>query len=385
MNGHLVQRGKDKKRWSLVIELGTDEKGKRKQTWKAFHGNKRDAQAELTRLVAEANSGLPIESSHVKVSAFLERYLEDHARLKVQPKTFERYAEHVHKHINPAIGHIPLGKLTPMHIQNFYTHLRNEGRLDGKGGLSERTILHMHNVLHSAFDCAVRWQAMVRNPVNAVDRPKPQRTEMNFLTEAEVVSLLAAAKNTSRFVLLDFALGTGMRRGEILGLRWQDVDLDKSSVSVLHSLEQTRGGPLRLKTPKTKQSRRRVTLPPYIVQRLRGHKAIQAKERMRFGESYQNNDLVFCRADGSFLPPDQLSGFFKKFATTWGRPEVRFHDLRHTHASSLLLHNVHPKVVSERLGHASIGITLDTYSHVVPTMQEDAARCMQQAFGNAAG
>jgi integrase len=382
MRGHLVKRGKI---WSIVLELGTDENGKRRQKWIAFQGNKAEAQAELTRLIHEANSGMHVAGATMTLHAYLDRWLEDYARNSVTPKTFERYFEHVRNHIKPRLGHIQLAKLTPLHIQGFYQQCRTEGRLNGKGGLSERTVLHLHSVLHSALKQAVRWQLIPRNPVDAVARPKPQPAEMHYLSEDEAVALIATSKETPYGTIVELALASGARRGEILALKWTDFDFASKSMSINRSLEQTRGGVLRFKPPKTKKSRRRIDLSEGIIQTLLSHKAEQTRRRLLLGAAYQGGDLVFCTGDGSPLRPDSISVWFKKLVARFGRPEVRFHDLRHTHATILLSHNVHPKIVSERLGHSSIAITMDTYSHVLPTMQEDAARAIGAALGMRAG
>jgi integrase len=387
MNGHLVRpRGKRKDAWSIVLETGTDTDGKRKQKWITFHGTSAEARAELRRLLHDAEHGVPVDSSNLTLGAFLDTWLATYAKSSVTPKTYERYEDHIRLHIAPAIGHIPLSKLTPMHVENFYATCRVGGRLDGReGGLSERTLLHMHSVLNLALKCGVRWRVLARNPLEGVTRPKPRSTEMKFLSAAEASQLLELAKTTPHYVLLSTALGTGMRRGELLALKWQDFDLDTKAVFVQRSLEQTRGGTLRFKEPKTRRGRRRIDLPSSLVETLRRHKASQARQRLLLGSEYHDEDLVFSKAFGSPIPPDNITGFFRQFAANAGHQGLRFHDLRHTHATILLQQNVPAKVVSERLGHSSIAITLDTYSHVLPTMQDDAARCLDDALWNVAG
>jgi integrase len=387
VNGHLVEpRGKRKDAWSIVLELGTGADGKRKQKWIAFHGTRAEARTELRRVLHEAESGVPVESANVTLGAFLDTWLSTYAKTTVTPKTYERYEDHIRGHIVPALGHIPVSKLTPMHVENLYASCRLGGRLDGRpGGLSERTLLHMHSVLSLAMKCGVRWRVLARNPLDGVTRPKPRSSEMKCLSAHEAAALLELAKTTPHHVLLSVALGTGMRRGELLALKFSDFAADGKAIYVQRSLEQTRGGNLRFKEPKTRRGKRRIDLPASLVDTLRRHKANQARQRLLLGSEYRDADLVFCRGDGSPIPPDNITGFFRQFAVTAGHPGLRFHDLRHTHATILLQKNVPAKVVSERLGHSSIAVTLDCYSHVLPTMQDDAARCLNDALWSAAG
>ena len=369
MRGHIKKRAKDS--WSIVIDLGRDSAGKRKQKWHTVKGTKKDAQAELSRLLNELNTGEYVEPSRMLVSEYLKRWLKDYAEPNVSPKTSERYAQIIRDNINPALGNYQLSKLKPLHIQSFYTDCLTSGRKDGKGGLAAQTVLHFHRLLRKAFLQAVKWQLLARNPVDAVEPPRPQRTEMNAINETETALLLDRLAGSALFPPVLFAVTTGLRRGELLALRWKDVDLEEGRITVNQSLEQTKAG-LRFKTPKTERSRRQVPLPSVTVELLKEHKRKQNEERLRLGLVYHNADLVFPRPDGSAMAPDSFSTNFAAFIRRSGLKHIRFHDLRHSHATQLLLQGVHPKIVSERLGHSNIGITLDTYSHVLPGMQEDA-------------
>ena len=369
MRGHIKQRAKGS--WSIVLDLGRDATGKRKQKWSTIHGTKKEAQAELNRLLNEINTGEYIEPSRMLVSEYLKRWIKDYANPNVSPKTSERYAQIIHDNINPSLGQYALSKLKPLHIQSFYTDCLTSGRKDGKGGLAAQTVLHFHRLLRKAFLQAVKWQLLARNPVDAVEPPRPQRTEMNAINEKETALLLGKLTGSSLFTPVLLAVTTGLRRGELLALRWKDINLEDGRLTVNQSLEQTKTG-LRLKTPKTERSRRQVPMPGIAVDILKDHKRQQNEERLRLGPVYQNNDLVFPRPDGSLMAPDSFSTNFAAFIRRSGLKHIRFHDLRHSHATQLLLQGVHPKIVSERLGHSNIGITLDTYSHVLPGMQEDA-------------
>jgi len=377
MKGHIRKRGK--RSWAVIIDLGRDANGKRHQKWHTVHGAKRDAQRELADLLSSLNKGDYVEPSRMKVSEYLDRWLSEYAKLNVSPKTYERYTDIISRNIKPALGEYHLSKLRPLHIQSFYTDALTQGRKDGRGGLSAQTVLHFHRVLRKALQQAVKWQLLARNPTEAVEPPRPQRKEMQVVDEAGTARLLHAVEGMRLYMPVLLAVMTGMRRGEILALRWQDTDLEKGQVAVRRSLEQTRDG-LRFKQPKTGKGMRSVALPGIAIQVLRRHKTEQAQERLKLGPAYEDNDLVCPCPDGKPWPPDSLSTAFAGLIRRSDLPRIRFHDLRHSHATQLLRHGIHPKVVSERLGHSKVGITLDTYSHVLPGMQEEAASKVDTAL-----
>jgi len=313
------------------------------------------------------------------LAALLERWLKDSASSRVSPKTFQEYERMIRNHIVPALGSLQVQRITPMQIQAFYSKVLECGRLDGKGGLSPRSVLHIHALLHRVFSQAVRWQILPRNPVDAVDPPRVPRTEMKSLSVEEISVLLEAARDTTLFLPIAIALGTGLRRGEVLGLRWSSVDLEGGSLAVTRSIEQTKAG-IRAKAPKTHRSLRPVKMPASLVKILRTAKA----ERMlKAGPDFSDEDYICLREDGSLWPPDVLSHRFTDLIRTLDITQVRFQDLRHTFATLSLQQGIHPKVVSEMLGHSSVNITLDTYSHVMPDMQEQAAARIDEILGSA--
>jgi integrase len=233
--------------------------------------------------------------------------------------------------------------------------------------------LHHHRILRQALSRAVLWDLLIRNPTDKVEPPRVPRIEMHALNEKQSLALIALVE-ASRFLALPvtLAITTGLRRGEILGLKWTDINLDSATLSVCRTLEQSKAG-LEFREPKTERSRRAVALPVLAVQALRKHRAEQARLRLKLGPRYNAAELVCCRIDGRPLHPQTVTQEFLKLISDSKIPRVRFHDLRHTHATILLSRGVHPKIVSERLGHSTVGITLDTYSHVLPGMQEKAA------------
>lgn len=377
MKGHIRKRGKNS--WAIVLDLGRDANGKRRQKWHTVRGGKRDAERELARIVNDIETGSYVEPSKISVREYLERWLNDYAKLAVSPKTHERYTQIIVGNIIPELGDVRLAKLRPLQIQAFYSKALSSGRKDGKGGLSAQTVLHFHRLLHRALGQAVKWQLLARNPVDAVEPPKPERAEMRALDSGETASVLRRLADTRLFAPVATAVTTGLRRGELLALRWKDLDLDGGYAMVKQSLEQTSDG-IRFKVPKTDRSRRRIALSSFTVEILKSHKALQAAQQLALGPVYSDHELVFARPDGTPWPPDSFSTAFAAFVRRSGLPHFRFHDLRHSHATQLLAQMVHPKVVSERLGHSKIGITLDTYSHVLPGMQEDAAKKVDVAL-----
>lgn len=266
--------------------------------------------------------------------------------------------------------------LKPQHIQKYYADALESGRRDGRGGLSARTVHHHHRVLYEALRHSVKHGIIVRNPAEAVDPPRPSDTGIAMLGPNEVLLLLEVAKGTPYYPVFFTALYTGLRRGEVLGLRWCDVDLELATLSVVQTLQQLRTGEYVFSEPKTKASRR-IALPPSLAILLREHRMRQEDARKLFGKTLVQTDLVFSHPDGRPLRPNTVTRALATIGRSVGLKGIRLHDLRHAHATLMLQQGVHPKVVSERLGHSSISITLDTYSHVLPGLQDasvDTAR-----------
>ncbi|MEQ9247468.1 MAG: site-specific integrase [Nitratireductor sp.] len=382
MKGHIRRRGPQS--WAIVLDLGRDAEGKRRQKWHSIKGTRREAEKRLTDLVKSLHDGDYVEPARMDVAEYLRRWLTDYAGPNVSPKSLERYVQIVENNLIPAIGHHRLATLKPLHIQSLYSKALLTGRHDGNGGLSPQTVLHFHRVLHKALSQAVKWQLLARNPADAVDPPKPERKTMRALDEEETAALLTLFEDTSLHMPVLLAVTTGLRRGEILALRWEDIDLKTGKITVLRSVEQT-GKSIRFKRPKTERSSRNVALPSFTVEALRQHRIEQATIRLAVGPGYNDNNLVCARETGELIPPNTLSTNFASTIRRTGFPHVRFHDLRHTHASQLLKQGVHPKVVSERLGHSNIGITLDTYSHVMPGLQESAMEGLDASLRSAIG
>jgi integrase len=308
------------------------------------------------------------------VGEYLEEWLRDYVTTNTAPTTADGYSDIVRAHLIPELGRFPLNALQPSHIQAYYARMLVSGRRDGKGGLSAQTIKHHHRVLYEALKHAVKHDMLIRNVAEAVDPPRPEGKEMTKLEPENVRTLLDAARETPFYTLLYTAIYTGLRRSELLGLRWRDIDLDVTALSVVQTLHHVPKKGYIFKEPKTKRSRRLVDLSPSLALLLREHRANQELERRLLGRLLMPDDLVFCCSDGSPLPPNSVTKAFHRLVKSMGVSGIRLHDLRHTHATLMLRQGVHPKVVSERLGHSSVAITLDTYSHVLPGIQAAAAR-----------
>jgi integrase len=314
---------------------------------------------------------------------YLDQWLANYAKGNVAPKTFERWEEICKKHLAIHLGAIAIKNLSALAIQAYYTEASKSGRRDGKGGLAPRTVHHHHRVLYQALKHAVRWRLIARNPAEDVDPPKAERTKIEVLDIEGVGKLLATTKGSRLHTPSLLAVTTGMRRGEVLGLHWSDVDLDAARLTINWSLEETKAGGLRLKKPKSKAGCRTITLSPLTVDALHRHKVQQMEERLQLGLGRNDDGLVFTNIDGEPRKPRNFSKEFDRIVGKAGIKRITFHGLRHTHITQLLKDGEHIKVVSERAGHSSVAITLDLYGHVVPGMQEDAALKVDAAWGKA--
>lgn len=368
MKGHIRERSPG--RWAVIVDMRDPETGKRRRKWHSFAGTKRQAQIECARLVSELSGGAYIEPSRTTLAVYLDRWLE-HVKTQVSPRTHERYAELVHKNIAPVLGSATLSKLQPAQISMAYAKALKSGRRDGKGGLSARTVHHMHRILRQALQQAVRWQILARNPTDAVQAPKVERTRMRSLDLNETAIVLDAMRESRMFVPVLLGVLCGLRRGEIAALRWRAIDLVRGELAVAASVEQTSKC---IREKETKSGRARtVAMPSLVVEELRRHRARQTEELLRLGMRQGEDGHVVTRADGAPLQPRTLTHEWTRLFAKTGLPRIRLHDLRHSHATHMLAAGVHPKIAQERLGHSNISITLDLYSHVMPGMQEDAA------------
>lgn len=379
MKGHIKQRSKGS--WTIWVDLGRDpETGKRKQQTVTVRGSKKDAERELRAVLTRIEGGAHIKPAKMTVGQYLEQWLDSYVATNTTPKTRDRYEGIVRVHLIPAFGSLQLAALQPQRIQNYYSQALKSGRKDGNGGLSARTVRYHHMVLYEALKHAVKHGILIRNVVEAVDPPTPETRELAIIDSDGVRILLQAAKSTPYYACIFTAVYTGLRRSELLGLRWCDVDLELANLSVVQTLHQLQDGTYIFGKPKTKGSRRQIALSPSLAILLREHKEGQEFDRMLLGKPLSSTDLVFSHPDGSPLRPNSVSRAFEGLARSLGFRGIRFHDLRHAHATLMLRQGIHPKIVSERLGHSSVAITLDIYSHVLPGLQEAAAHRFEECL-----
>jgi integrase len=380
--GHVRERSPGS--WELRYALGTDPAtGRRKIVTATLRGKRQDAEKELRRLLRTVDTGEHVDHSRVTLKEWLATWL-DAVRDDISPGTHAFYTHTADRFLIPAMGKLPLSKLSPALIQSAYAALAADGRRDGRGGLSAQTRRHIHRVLSTSLARAVELQILPRNPCDALRRrlPKVERHELNVLSAEQAAMLLDAIRPYRIYWPTMIALATGARRGEILALRWRNVDLDAGAIRIERALEHTKDG-LRFKTPKSGKSRA-VVLPASATEELRRLKRERSEELLKLGVRLDGDTLVCARADGEPMLPTSLTHEFAKIAgRVPGVPRVRFHDLRHSHATQLLGAGVHPKVAQERLGHASIAITMDLYSHTSETMQADAAQRLDQLWQSA--
>jgi integrase len=310
------------------------------------------------------------------VGGFLQDWLA-HVGGRVRRATWEGYEVLVRRHAVPRLGEIELSQLTPLHLQALYSSL-----LVGDGttaALSGGTVLNLHLVLTQALSQAVRWQLLGSNPAAGAQPPRPRRAPRLVADPQLVERLLNVTADSTYELPCALAVATGMRRGELLALRWSDLAGDLSQARVVRTLQPTQHG-LVFEEPKTQRSRRSVVLPVFVRGHLERQRDRQQMRRDQLGDQWQEHGLVIDRGDGTAMNPDTLSAGWARLMRKKKLPPIRFHDLRHAHATLLLLQGVHPKIVSERLGHASVGITLDIYSHVLPSMQAEAADAFDALF-----
>ncbi len=332
------------------------------------------AQQKLKEMRKLVEAGVEVLDSRQTVAQFLEHWLENTAKHTLKESSYESYASIVKNRIVPVLGPVPLLKLTAQHVQKLQSE--QLGR-----NLKPASVVRTHAVLHSALEEAVRFRLLPRNPLDDVKRPRIERRDMVTLTKEQVQALVDAAGDTKFRALYAVAATVGMRRGELLALRWQDVDLEAGVLSVVRTATRIDGKGIVFTEPKTARARRKVRLADLAVRELKAHRVRQNEERLKLGSLWEDNDLVFASSVGTPLEEAHLSRSYGAALKKAEIPVIRFHDLRHTAASLLLSQNVHPKVVQEMLGHATIAITLDLYSHVVPDLQNEAVEAMNRLFG----
>jgi integrase len=350
--------------WAAEMPMGWVN-GKRK-TKTVYGKTQAEAARKKAKLQSDVQRGLPIPTGRQTVAQFLTDWLGTVGKRRLRPSTYDGYERVVRLHIIPAIGKIQLTKLTSDDLSRLYTALLDKG-------LAARYVQLAHAVIHCALETAVKRGHIARNHADYSDPPRPKRPEIRPLTQEQGQTFIAGAQQDRDYALYVLAIMTGMRQGELLGLRWGDIDWDSGELHVRRSVGRTSAG-MQFSEPKTAKSRRTISLSDIEIAALRRHEIAQFEERRAAGSRWEDHDLVFPNTLGKPVERQNLQQrSFKPLLQRAGLPDIRFHDLRHSAATFLLVLGVHPKVVQERLGHTTIGTTMDIYSHVMPQMQRDAA------------
>jgi integrase len=372
VKGNLSKRGRSS--WRLKFDTTPDAAGKRQTKFVTLRGTRRQAQEQANKILVAVASGHHVDPSRETVADFVERWLHDWAASNVSNKTYTRYAELLRLHVCARVGNLSIQTLRPTDLQGIYTAMADEG-------FAERTRLHAHRVVNRMLGHASKWGVVVRNVASAVDAPRVKAPrEIEVLSASEVQTVLERLRGCPLYTIASVLLASGLRRGEVLALRWQDVDLDRGTLRVERALEETTRGGLQIKSPKTKRSRRAVTMPPSTVTLLREHRKAQQEQRLALGLGRLSDDApVFSNWNGSLRSPNALSKLWRRTMKRAGL-KVSLHSLRHTHASTLIASGLDVLTISRRLGHATPVLTLTTYGHLFKT-DDRAAQIMEKILG----
>jgi len=362
-------------RWCGVVTIGTDHKtGKQKRKY-FYAETRKEVARQMTELKQQLYNGKYIEPSDIKLIDWLNKWI-DGRKQTLAYNTYRTYKGIIRNHIKDELGHLKLEDINTRMIQDLLNEKIVNGRIkgDGEGGLSVRTVKYIHQTINKALDQAVKEKLLTDNVCKAVELPKKQEEKkLHTWTIKQVNKFLKVAKDYKYYPLLFLALNTGMRRGELLGLQWKDIDMDKKRLEINRQLARTDKG-LIFKKPKTKTSQRTIPLPDPVVNYLGSHKIKQGEKRLALGQSYNDNDLVCSNSIGNPVDPRNLYREFKRISKAANLPEIRFHDLRHTFATTYLQAGGNIKTLQEVLGHSSITMTIDTYSHVTEDMLNEASQ-----------
>ncbi|HLS10431.1 site-specific integrase [Lentibacillus sp.] len=370
MKGSIIKRGN---KYSFILDIGKDPvTKKRKQKRVSGFTSKKKAQKAMNEMIADLQRGTYIEPSSETLDEYLDRWLQ-HKKTRVSPSTYEFYASYINNHIKPALGNIKLFDLKPRDVQMFF-----DGLLE-KGDLSKRSIHHIHRILSNALDSGLKAGDIQHNAAKAVEPAKVAKKEMKYWDMDTLRQFIDYTRQEPFFIAWYLAAFTGMRQGEILGLKWDAIDWENKTIHVKRSLKRVEGKRV-IADLKNTSSYRSIAISDSDIFELKRHYNRQQSIKMEIGEDYQDDNLIIATATGNYVYHSNLLRSFKKCIADVGVERIRFHDLRHTHASMLFALQTHPKIVQERLGHSSIQVTLDTYSHMLPNMQSAVAESLESAF-----
>jgi integrase len=374
-------------RWVAVATVSYDDDGKPKR--KFLYGKTRTEVAKkLNVLLSDVQNGITSDDSDQTLKTWLGIWFRDYSSRKIKQSTRSSYDMYIHKHIFPEIGNLKISTLTPTVIQRFYNKKIESGRLDGKGGLNPKTLKNIHNMLHAALDQAVKNDIIAKNPCNSVVLPPMKKKEIQVLSVEDQSKLIDACRSERLGFGITLTLHTGLRLGELLGLKWCDVDFENRTLSVNRTLNRLKSfdpnSPAKTEIvigiPKTKNSMRRIPLSELLVEKFTDHKAAQDKEKTVNADIYIDQDFVFANIIGMPIEPRAYQDVFKRALKKGNVADINFHALRHTFATRALELNIPAKIVSQILGHATIQLTLDLYSHVTPEHMRESMEKISSVF-----
>ncbi len=369
-----VSKSTGKVSWIIQIRTGTKSDGKPRWLTKTFE-KQRDAKAYLAKVIKDRDSGLVVQPAKMPLNEFLDKWLESAVEARVRANTYRSYVWQLKRYVRNELGSYRLCDISPLQVQRLYSNLNREG-------LSSRVVRYTHTILNNAFGQAVKWRMLPSNPCSGAELPRSKHKDTRALTVEEVARFVKVLRGSRHEALFLVALTTGMRPSEYLALRWKDVDFDTARIQVRRSLDWRRKGDWEFSEPKTTRSRRSIPIPAEVVGRLREHRRVQAEQRLKAGPDWGDHSLVFCDRKGEPLDRQNLlrrhlRPLLKKAKIS---PNLTLYGLRHSCATLMLAAGIHPKVVSERLGHSSITITLDVYSHVLPSLQVEASETLAEVM-----
>jgi len=374
MRGHIRKRGS---KYSVVVDIGIDPStGKRQQKWFSGYDTNKGAESDIARIITEIEKGMLMLPSDMALKDYLLMWI-DKRRNKLSPSTVSGYLIMINKHIVPALGYLKLKDLKPYAFDDYY-----DSKLET---LSGTTVLHHHRMLNKAMvDAIKKYRLITVNPLDYVESPKAVKYKSTVLNKDEIQVLFKALESHTLEIPIKVILFLGLRRGELLGLKWSDIDYYNKTITIQRNL--IRGGDTGTKviltTPKTEESNRTIVLSDNIINMFNKYKLYQSELKLKQGKIYKDNDFIFCNEDGSNINPASFSKRFGEFIKNNNLKHIRLHDLRHTNATMMLLSKVPAKVVSERLGHSNISITLDLYSHVLDEMKQEATNKIDDILFN---
>ena len=369
MKGTVTQRSKGS--WRIKFRLPIDENGRQKYFGETVRGTKAEAYSVLRDRIAAAETGMYVEKDKETVAEFMSRWMATYAATNTTAKTQQGYSGIISRYINPALGKTKLQNLTARQIQALYASMQERG-------LGATSVVAVHRVLKQALSHAVKWSTITRNVADATSPPRIKRKTMEMWDVPDINRFLDCAFDDHFYSVYFLAVLTGLRRSELFGLKWDAVDLANGNLQVVRTLQRITGFGVVEGQPKTPRSRRSIDLAPAAVALLHDVRGVQMQSRLDYGDLWENTGYVFTQLNGSPMDPDMISKQFPKIVKAHGLPHLTFHGLRHAHATMALTAGVNPKIVSERLGHSSVAVTMDIYSHVLPGMQAEAALAVEQ-------